>query len=165
MPPHQHSTYNWRLALLWVSVMHTLTRSSITVSRVLVSVYFYGLVRCLGSVSFHGLLLEVCTIICLDVNRHLVSGHEISRLQHGVQLIMARYTRIINCRPCCNLYLFLEMRAGDHVSCFQYFRLLSSQFDYTLSMISCMTGRHLRELLNLSSNTRHATSLPTTPYL
>jgi len=49
------------------------------------------------------LLLEICMIICLDVNRHLVSGHEISRLQHGLQLIMARYTRIINCRPCCNL--------------------------------------------------------------
>jgi len=30
----QHSSYNWHLALLWVSVMHTLTRSSITVSRV-----------------------------------------------------------------------------------------------------------------------------------
>ena len=45
------------------------------------------------------------TIICLGVNRHLVSGHEISRLQHGPQLIMARYTRIINCRPCCNLYM------------------------------------------------------------
>ena len=27
-------------------------------------------------------------------------------LQHGLQLIMARrYTRIINCRPCCNLYV------------------------------------------------------------
>jgi len=51
------------------------------------------------------ILLEVCTIICLGVNRHLVSGHEISRLQHGLQLIMARYTRIINCRPCCNLYI------------------------------------------------------------
>jgi len=24
--------------------------------------------------------------------------------QHGLQLIMARHTRIINCRPCCNLY-------------------------------------------------------------
>jgi len=58
------------------------------------------------SVSFHGLLLEVCTIVYLGVNRHLVSGHEISRLQHGLQLIMARYTRIINCRPCCNLYVF-----------------------------------------------------------
>ena len=33
----------------------------------------------------------------LGVNRRLVSGHEISRLQHGLQLIMARYTRIINC--------------------------------------------------------------------
>jgi len=49
--------------------------------------------------------IEVCTIICLGVYRHLVSGHEISRLQHGLQLIMARYTRIINCRPCCNLYI------------------------------------------------------------
>jgi len=43
--------------------------------------------------------------ICLGVKRHLVSGHEISRLQHGLQLIMARYTRIINCRACCNLYV------------------------------------------------------------
>ena len=33
------------------------------------------------------------------------SGHEISRLQHDLQLIMARYTRIINYRPCCNLYV------------------------------------------------------------
>ena len=39
------------------------------------------------------------------VKRHLASGHEISKLQHGLQLIMARYTRIINCRPCCNLYV------------------------------------------------------------
>jgi len=31
VPPKQHSTYNWHLALLWVSVMHTLTCSSITV--------------------------------------------------------------------------------------------------------------------------------------
>ena len=51
------------------------------------------------------LLLEVCTIICLDVNRHLASDHEISRLQLGLQLIMARYTRTINCIPCCNLYI------------------------------------------------------------
>ena len=35
-------------------------------------------------------------MICLGVNRHLVSGHKISRLRHGLQLIMARYTRIIN---------------------------------------------------------------------
>jgi len=34
-----------------------------------------------------------------------MSGHEISRLRYGLQLIMARYTRIINCRPCCNLDL------------------------------------------------------------
>ena len=56
-----------------------------------------------------------CTIICLGVNGHLVSGHEISRLQHGLQLIMARYTRIINCRPCCNLYLFSHSRAAAFV--------------------------------------------------
>jgi len=43
--------------------------------------------------------------MCLGVKRHLASGHEISRLQHDLQLIMARYTRIINCRPCCNLYV------------------------------------------------------------
>jgi len=46
--------------------------------------------------------------MCLGVKRHLASGREISRLQHGLQLIMARYTRIIHCRPCCNLYLFLS---------------------------------------------------------
>ena len=57
------------------------------------------------SVSLVSLLLEVCTIICLGVKRHLVSGHEISRLiQHGLQSIMARCTRIINRRPFCNLY-------------------------------------------------------------
>ena len=52
--------------------------------------------------------VRVCTIICLGLKRHLVSGHEISRLQHGLQLIMARYTRIINCRPCCNLYIVVR---------------------------------------------------------
>jgi len=61
--------------------------------------------------------IEVCTIICLGVNRHMVSGHEISRLQHGLQLIMARHTRIINCRPCCNLYnhilLYLAPTVAD----------------------------------------------------
>jgi len=35
----------------------------------------------------------------------LASGHEISRLQHGLQLIMSHYTRITNCRPCCNQYV------------------------------------------------------------
>jgi len=61
-------------------------------------------------------MLEVCTIICLGVKRHLVSGHEISKLtlQHGLQLIMARYTRIINCRPCCNLYVSCAF-SGDTV--------------------------------------------------
>ena len=36
MPLNQHSTYNWHLARLWVSVMHILTRSSITVNKVIV---------------------------------------------------------------------------------------------------------------------------------
>ena len=35
-----------------------------------------------------GLMLEVCTIILLGVYRHLVSGHEISRLQHGLSCTM-----------------------------------------------------------------------------
>jgi len=43
--------------------------------------------------------------MCLGVERHLASGHEINMLQYGLQLIMARYTRIITCRPCCNLYI------------------------------------------------------------
>jgi len=43
--------------------------------------------------------------MCVGVKRHVASGREISRLQHGLELIMARYTRIINCRPCCNLYI------------------------------------------------------------
>jgi len=47
--------------------------------------------------------------MCLGVKHHLASGHEISRLQHGLQLIMARYTRIINCRPCCNLYIISKL--------------------------------------------------------
>ena len=42
------------------------------------------------------LTARACTIMCLGVKRHLASGHEISRLQHGLQLIMARYTRTIN---------------------------------------------------------------------
>jgi len=54
------------------------------------------------SVSLVSRVTANYTIICLGVNRHLASGHEISRLQHGLQLIMARYTRIINC---CNLYI------------------------------------------------------------
>jgi len=35
------------------------------------------------------------------------SGEWSCRLQHGLQLVMARYIHIINCRPCCNLYLLL----------------------------------------------------------
>ena len=31
----------------------------------------------------------------LGVNRHLVGGHEMSRLQHSLQLIMARHTRTL----------------------------------------------------------------------
>ena len=42
--------------------------------------------------------------------------HEISRLQHGLQLIMARYTRIIKCRPCCKLYVVV-LPAGLRVRC------------------------------------------------
>jgi len=44
----------------------------------------------------------------------------ISRLQHGLQLIMARYTRIINCRPCCNVYLVaykIAYRRGIYITC------------------------------------------------
>jgi len=52
-------------------------------------------------------------IICLGVKHYLVSGHEISRLQHGLQLIMACYTRTINCRPCCNLYVHDHSPDGD----------------------------------------------------
>jgi len=33
VPLKQHSTYNWHLVLLWVSVMYSSTRSSIAVSR------------------------------------------------------------------------------------------------------------------------------------
>ena len=49
----------------------------------------------------------------MGVNRHLASGHEISRLQHGLQLIMARYTRTISCRPCCNLYVQIYVNGSD----------------------------------------------------
>jgi len=39
-------------------------------------------------------------------------------------VFMARYTRIINCRPCCNLYLILELLfmtgAILHISAFQF---------------------------------------------
>ena len=54
--------------------------------------------------------------MCLGVNRHLVSGHEISRLQHGLQFIMARYIRIINyCRPCCNHVTYTYTAGGRYV--------------------------------------------------
>jgi len=32
-----------------------------------------------------------------------------------LQLIMARYTCIINCRPCCNLYIRCNAEADDSV--------------------------------------------------
>ena len=54
--------------------------------------------------------------MCLGVNRHLVSGHEISRLQHGLQFIMARYIRIINyCRPCFNHVTYTYTAGGRYV--------------------------------------------------
>jgi len=42
---------------------------------------------------------------CQSPSGEWSTGHEISRLQHGLQLVVARYTRIINYRPCCNLYI------------------------------------------------------------
>jgi len=46
----------------------------------------------------------------LGVYRCMVSGHEISRLQHDLSCNYARYTRIIHSRPCscCNLYIRYE---------------------------------------------------------
>ena len=62
MPPKQHSTYNWHLALLWVSVMHALTRSSITVNNLIWLVPRSSVSLLLGfgamlsvSLVFHGL--------------------------------------------------------------------------------------------------------------
>jgi len=70
----------------------------------------------------------------LGVIRHLVSGHEISRLQHGLQLIMARYTRIINCRPCCNVYvLCLDTRVLADVSVSEKMSIPARQTDNSLS--------------------------------
>jgi len=37
----QSSSYNWHLSLLWMSVTYTLTRSSITVSRVSATFYYH----------------------------------------------------------------------------------------------------------------------------
>jgi len=59
--------------------------------------------------------------MCLGVNRHLVSGHEISRLQHGLQLIMARYTRIL--RACCNLYI-ISYIISHHITSHQIIYIL-----------------------------------------
>jgi len=40
-----------------------------------------------------------------------------SRLQHGLQLIMARYTRMINRRPrpCCNRYVVVSNAPYTHL--------------------------------------------------
>jgi len=46
------------------------------------------------------------SIICLGVYRHLVSGHEIGRLQHCLEC----YTRIMRSRQCCNQYI---IRSGN----------------------------------------------------
>ena len=61
--------------------------------------------------SLHDNMLGYQTLSMPD----LASGHEIYWLQHGLQLIMARYTGIINCRPYCNLYIVRDesLRAQD----------------------------------------------------
>jgi len=50
------------------------------------------------------LLLEVYTIICLGVYRHLVSGHE--NVTTLTVVYYARYTRTIHSKQCCNLYKY-----------------------------------------------------------
>jgi len=42
--------------------------------------------------------------MCLDVKRHLASGHEISKLQQSTVDYGSLHS-LINCRPRCNLYL------------------------------------------------------------
>jgi len=94
-----------------VSVIQTLTCSSITVLELLPrsSVCLLLGFSAMPSVS---LVSQVTAKSVHDnmlgVNSHIVSGHEISRLQHGLQLIMARYTRTINRRPCCNQYIHVH---------------------------------------------------------
>ena len=67
----------------------------------------------------------VSRLMCLGVKRHLASGYEMSRLQHGLQLIMARYTRRINCRPCCNLYLLICLvLSGGAKRCWMVYQFL-----------------------------------------
>ena len=88
-PPQQHSAYSWHLSLLCVHVVHTLTRFPLVglVPRSSVSLLlgFSAMLRVsLFSFCFTG----YCTIICLGVYRHLMSGHEISRLQHCLECIM-----------------------------------------------------------------------------
>jgi len=100
--------------------------------------------------------------MCLGVKRHLASGHEISRLQHGLQLIMARYTRTINCRPCCNLYLVSQLRSVDR-------RPLTSadelQHCDSLPRVGPQLGvGPLDRKTQVRRPTRGATTTPTPPY-
>ena len=87
-------SYKRHLALLWVSVMYTLTHFSITLvglvprSNVTLLLGFSAMLRVSLVSRVTGLLLEVCTILCLGVYRHLVGGHEISRLQQCLECIM-----------------------------------------------------------------------------
>ena len=59
-----------------------------------------------------------------------MSGHKISRLQHGLQLIMVRYTGIINCRLCCNLYILTATSAC---------RLMFNGLSLTAALQSCVS--------------------------
>ena len=86
MPPKQHSTYNLHLALLWLSVMHTLTNTLYIVLRIISLVPHSSVSLLLGfSAMLSVSLLSWVTARSLHdnmlgVNRHLVSSHEISRL-------------------------------------------------------------------------------------
>ena len=92
--------------MLWVSVMYTalilrlvglMPHSSVSLLLGFSAILSVSLVSRLTARSLHDYVLGCQT----------PSGERswISRLQHGPQLIMARYTRIINCRPCCNLHI------------------------------------------------------------
>jgi len=101
-------------------------------------------------------LLEVCTIICLAVKRHLVSGHEISRLKHGLQLIMARYTRIISCRPCCNLYITDTPPVQLSSACITPYKLLS----LTYKVLTTTQPLYLHHLISVQPpRSTHSSSL------
>jgi len=107
---------------MYITVMHTLTGSNITtnnntafiqrlkrpvkdteallvglVPRSSVSLPLgFSAMLTVSLVSRVSLLLEVCTIICMGVYRHLLSGHEISRLEHCpscIKLVQGRSHR------------------------------------------------------------------------